>query len=169
MSIKILKELGDNKYEVEITPAEKPLGFQEVGFAMVHDYVEFTDWTHLQNLNGSTSNVKFWTRMTIPIRDFVKFILPKINSHPYSQEEHLKDRIHTEDDIYWNSEWQKGKYTSPRYKKGDNYPAYAEDNVIIKYWENKERKVAVRLRGETSYTIMTPKMFEMIKDKLQYQ
>jgi hypothetical protein len=168
MSIKILKELGNNKYEVEIPKESKPLGFQEVGFQMVHDYVEFHDWIYLTNEIGTTSDVKFWTRITIPIRDFVKFILPKINSHPYSQEEHLKDRIHTEDDKYWNSEWQKKKLTGPRFKKGDTYPSYAEDNVIIKYWENSERKIAIRLRGETSYTIMTPKMFEMIKDKLQY-
>lgn len=135
MSIKILKNLGDNKYEVEIPKVDKPLGFQEIGFAIVHDYAEFKDWTYLLNSDGSTSDVKFWTRITIPIRDFVKFILPRINSHPYTQEEHLKDRIHTENDIYWNSEWQKGKFDKPRYLKGDSYPAYAEDNVVIQYWE----------------------------------
>jgi hypothetical protein len=168
MSITILKELGNNKYEVEIPKEYKPIGFREFGFAMVHDYVEFHDWIYAQNENGPTSDVKFWTRITIPIRDFVKFILPKINSHNYAQEDHLKDRIHTEDDKHWNSECQKNKLTGPRFKKGDTYPAYAEDNIIIKYRENGERKIAIRLRGETSYTIMTPKMFEMIKDKLQY-
>src|SRR5688572_29286838 len=117
--MKILKDLGDNKYEIEVPPCNTIKGIRENDFQMVHDYVSFSAISYLQNSNGSSSNVPFWANIHIPIRQFVKFILPKINTHKYAQDEHFKDRVHDEDDKYWDKEWQKGKYKEPRYKKGD--------------------------------------------------
>lgn len=169
MSIKILKELGDNKYEVEITPVEKIIGLREVGFGIAHDYVHIDGYIWLNNANNSSSNVKVWQSLHIPIREFNKLLLPTFLKHTYCQPEHLDDRIHTEDDRYWNESWN--KLPAPRFKKGDKYPAYAYDNIAVRYYdtEKKTHMVALRLRDEAEYTIMTFKMFNMIKDKLKFE
>lgn len=169
MSIKIIKSLGDNKYEVEIPPPDGVRGLKEFTFGMVHDYVYFEGYEWLQNPDNSTSNTKFLTRIQIPIRDFVNVCLPFINKHRYSQPNHLKDREHTEDDPYWKSEFnEKLNLKGPRYKKGDKYPAYAFDSVAIKYYDEDKKQfmVSVRLRDEAVPTVMTIGMFNLIKDKL---
>lgn len=167
MSIKIIKDLGDNRYEVEIPPREKTC-FRESGFGLAHDYAYFEDWVYFQKENGCVSDVKVWSSFHIPIREFVNICLPWLNKHKYAQPEHLQDRVHTEDDQYWNSEWQKGEFKEPRFKKGDKYPAYAYNNTATFFWdeESKTRKVAVRMDGEADFTIMSVKMYNLLKDKL---
>ncbi len=167
--MKILKNLGDNKYEVEIEPYEKVKGLRENQFGMVHDYVYFSGPFNLKNADNSQSNINTHCSFQIPIRQFIKFILPKIQNHEYAQEKHLEDKEQYEDDPYWNSDFNKElRLKGPRWKKGDKYVNYAWDNVATYFRENKELKVAILMAGEKEPTIMSAKFFDEVKDKIDW-
>lgn len=164
--MKILEDLGNNQYKVEIQPQENNT-YRSNAFYIVHDYIRFDSniWLKNANPNGSTSNVKSFESIQIPIKTFAKIILPRLNEHKYLSEEHFKDRLHDEDDKYYES---KG-LDKPRYLKGDPYPAYSYQNEVVHFYENGEAKVAVALNGEKSFSIMTLNFFnEFVKDKIKY-
>lgn len=158
--MKILKDLGDNKYEVEITPVERKK-YRENNLLVAHDYVQFEGTDYFRREDLSISDVAFNTSIQIPIKAFFNVCLPFLKEHKYLQEYHFNDRTWTEDDKYENP---------PRYKKGDKYPAYSYQNEVIKYWDGEQYMVAVALHGEKHFNIMTLKFFNsFVKDKIDYK
>lgn len=152
----ILKNLGDNKYEVEIDP--KNSDYRETAFGVVHDYVFFEGNIYHQNPDKSTNfDCVSQERIQIPIKAFIEIILPKLIEHKYCKPEHLKDRVYTEDDTLWNSKYAENKFTGPRYKKGDKYPAYSYQTMAVKYWDSEKQHmmVAVLEYGEKYFNHVT--------------
>ena len=172
MNLKILEKLEDNKYLVEIKPIENSdLQARIMSFGVAHDYAYFIGNVSPVNKNGSIYfGAEIEARVHIPIRHFVKTVLPRLISHKYTQPEHLADRFHTEDDTTWNSKYNLNKnLTGPRFKKGDPYPAYAYGtNEVIYFYENGQKMVSVLLKGEREPNIVTEQFFEkFVKDKLK--
>ena len=152
----ILKNLGDNKFEVEIDSKES--SYRETNFAIAHDYVLFEGSFYPKNSDGSTNfDCVPTAKIQIPIKAFVEIILPKLVASKYCQPEHLEDRVHTEDDTLWNSKHAEGKFNGPRYKKGDKYPAYSFQSMVVKYWDSvkESRMVAILEHGEKHFNYVT--------------
>jgi len=167
MEAKLIKDLGNGRFEIEIPKIEKQ-EYRETEFGICHDYVYFDGYGYLQNPNGSISDKKIWTSIHIPIRGFLKIVLPKLLESEYTKPEHLKDREYTEDDKYFT----KYGLDKPRYKKGDKYPAYSYNNEVINFYDSKTKTkmVAFLIGGEAEYNIVTRKVFdEFIKDKLKFK
>lgn len=150
-NIKITKYLGINpdnnkaQYVIEV-PTDYDYKYNpsidEVKIA--HDYVEFRgsviigmtqdsktgNFPHIpKGVKGfGSNNLCIEGSLQFDIRSMIDIVLPYLNSHKYLQQEHLKDRIHTEDDRYYTQH----NLIKPRWVKGDPYPAYAYSAAIIK-------------------------------------
>lgn len=162
--MKILEDLGNNQYKVEILPRDKGQ-YREDGIRIVHDYIRFDSTIHFNNEDNTLSKISSYEGIQIPIKSFAKIMLPLLNKHEYLQEEHFQDRIQSEDDKYF----AKYNLDKPRYLKGDPYPAYSYQNHVVHFYEDGEPKVAVSLNGEKGFSITTLKFFnEFIKDKIKY-
>lgn len=165
--IKVLKELGDGKFEVQIEKDNS--GFRECGFEIVHDYIAFEGNEYGVNQNGSVNhNLAFKADIHIPIKAFNEVVLPMLINHKYCQSEHLADRLYEEDDTFWNHSSNKNKYTKPRYKKGDKYPAYSFENTAVIYYDSDKKcsMVAVCLVGEKYFNHVTLEFYnKYIKNK----
>lgn len=164
--MKVIKALGDNRYEIEMEPKEYK-GIRECGFGVEHDFAWFEGKIWAKNPDGSTNfHVYMHDDIHIPIKAFVEVALPMIIAHKYTQPEHLVDRAQHEDDKYFE---RYGK-TSPRWKKGDPYPAYSYEDVAIMYYDsnNKQKMVAVCLSGEKMFNHMTLEFYnKYVKNKTE--
>lgn len=172
---KIIDYLGENKFVVIIPPKvyDKNPDFDEV--IVAHDYVMFggscnfqmdrkPDGTYpYENTVGASNWISSHAYLQIGIREMIDVILPFLNNHEYLQKEHLKDREYDSDDKYY----EMYGLTEPRYKKGDQYPAYASAGTVM-YTdpETKERMVKFRRSGSASYETVTLKTYQLIKDTL---
>lgn len=163
--MKIIKQLNEEEFVISLADFDRK---KYVGdrIQVAHDYVRFSGTTNLQT---DTAHVKLNTRhascanqilipvdVTIDIKSMQKVVLPHLSGHKYLQPEHLADRIHTKDDEYWNTIYADGKFTKPRFKKGDKYPAYSYCTQIIYYIdEEKGQMVAISREGEKEYSHVT--------------
>lgn len=161
--MRVIKSLGDGKFEIQMEPKDKST-FRQCGFGVEHDYAWFDGTIHAKNLDGSTNfEVYIQDDVHIPIKAFIEVALPIILASKYAQPAHLEDRIHEKDDEYWNSKYaEKEGLKGPRYRKGDKYPAYSYQDVAISYWdgETKQKMVAVCLTGEKVFNHMTKQFFD---------
>lgn len=169
-NIKIIKHIEGNRYEVEIPLSDKKPDIEEI--SIQHDYVKFTGRDYLKN-NDLSTNLTLGVRSSIQIsiKSFMKIMLPLLVNHKYAQSEHLADREHTEDDKYWNSSLNDGKYTGPRWKKGDKYPAYSYITEIVQYFDTEKqcKMIAFCKNDDKNFSHMTLEHFnEFVKDKLTY-
>lgn len=163
--MKVIKSLGNNKFEIEVEPKEYK-GIRECGFGIQHDFAYFDGTIYAKNEDGSTNfDVFIKDDVHIPIKAFVEVALPMIIAHKYCQPEHLVDRLHEKDDEYY----EKHDKTSPRYRKGDKYPAYSYQDVAIEYYDdtNKQKMIAVCLTGEKVFNHMTLQFYtKYVKNKI---
>lgn len=132
-NIKLLDNLGNNKYLVEIQPIEKLKNVAHVRLIVAHDYMGIKNHSYLKDKDGSFTDIAYEQYIQIPIRGFSKVILPFWNGHKYTQEIHF------------------GKPNSPTYTYGTE---------IIAYYEEKELRYAIRLNGEENFEYVTEKFFE---------
>lgn len=165
--IKVLKVLGDNKFEIELT--KEKTEFRECGFSPNHDYIQFSGSEYGTNADGSINlDFSFKADINIPIKAFNEVILPYLLQCKFCQPEHLADRLQEEDDKYWNSGSNKGKFKGPRYKKGDKYPAYSYQDIAVEYYDrNKDcSMVAICLSGEKHFNHVTLEFYnKYVKNK----
>lgn len=84
--MKILENLGNNRYMIEIEQKE-----QLPSISIAHDYVRFYGQNYLTNPDNSVGPW-FNTDVTIQIRTMQQVILPLLNQHEYMQQEHLGKR-----------------------------------------------------------------------------
>lgn len=177
--MKIIKQIDDETFVISMKDVQKGVGAERIVIA--HDYLRILGHTGLyldrQELDRNfvlsgrhafcANVISIPVDVTIGIKSAQKVLLPLLQRHKYMQPEHLVDGEHYEDDKYWNSEWNKDKFTGPRFRKGDKYPAYSYNNQIIEYWENDELMVEFSLEGEKNYSKVTAKFFnEYVKPKL---
>lgn len=133
-NVRLLEDLGNNKYLVEIEPIER-LKASATRIIMAHDYVGIKKVGYLTNKDGSTSDIRIGEYIQISIRGFAKIILPFFNKHRYTQPEHF-------------------------IRKDGN--AYCYNIEVVSYYEEDKNELtyAVKLTGETEFTYVTEKFFE---------
>jgi hypothetical protein len=148
--MKIIKTLGDNRYEVEIIPVESPKGYRETEFQIVHDYFSITSDIYLKNTDNSISDVAYKANIHMPIKDFVEVLLPQVLVHEYTQPNHLAFRNKSGDE--------------------DEYWPYSRSNHVVHYYKDNVPMVAILLVEEGTHNHVTRKFFELfIKEKLTYK
>jgi hypothetical protein len=167
--MKIVKQIDENTFIISLKDYKKESG---IILNIAHDYVEFSGTTALQtdftimkdSLEGRhafcSNNISIPVDVQIPIKAFKDICLPKLLENKYLQEKHFEDREYAEDDIYWDKSFNIGKFTGPRYKKGDKYPAYSHYDQTIFYYENKEKMVAFLKAGDKNWNIFTYKFYK---------
>jgi len=167
--MKIINQIDEHTFVVSLKDEQRNVGAERIIIA--HDYLRIIGndsiETDMNTFKGSLSGehaycanrISVVSEVTMGIKSAQKIFLPYIQKHKYMQPEHLEDRIHTEDDKYWNEKWNKG-LEDPRYKKGDKYPAYSYSREIIEYWEDGELMVEFSLEGEKNYSKVTKKFFD---------
>lgn len=170
--MKILEVLGDDKYIVHIEPTPpKSEGITPDGFFVAHDYVQFNDSTAIYTEgstrlplgSGSTNMLMAKVSIQVPIRDFAYLYLPNLLKNKYLREEHFKDREWSEDDKYFKN----CGLTEPRYMKGDKHPPYAYGAGVYSYRnEDNQQMIAFRQVGSSTYSHVTPQIYEQIKGSL---
>lgn len=173
---KIIDYLGENKFVVLLPEEQEPDGNPgELNITIAHDYVRIEGPSHFQmerkgdsypykNKGGACNWVPSRASVTIPIRDMQKYLLPLLKDHPYLQPEHLKDRQYSEDDKYFKDYG----LDKPRYRRGDSYPAYAHQSVIITHYDKvKGWTVMFRRFGSSIMEIVSMDLFNKIKGMLQ--
>lgn len=93
---KITKSLGNNRYEIEVTPIVPHEVPMTIGVA--HDYVMFSSWTYLQTddnvrisgVSGGASNViPIQVSLQVPIKIMGQVGLPLMNDSKYLKSEHF--------------------------------------------------------------------------------
>lgn len=154
--IKVIEVLENNQFIIEIEKDSESL--RGCSFGVVHDYAYFEGNTYFDNKDGTVNfETRHKSKVHIPIKGFNEIVLPRLISNKYCKPEHLEDRIHDKDDDTWNSEFNRGKFTKPRYKKGDKYPAYSYQDIAIEYWDNEKQKamIAICLNGEKEFNHIT--------------
>lgn len=180
--MKIVKQIDDETFVISLKDVQT-LRYEPKRLIVAHDYFRIISrtglWTDSNEVKESLtgrhsmcSNVlNIPTDVTIGIKTAQKVLLPYLLKHEYMQPIHLADRTHTEDDKEWDKPYQKGKYTEPRYKKGDKYPCYSFNNEITEYWKDGQLMVEFSLEGEKAFSKVTKKFFdkfvkpELIKPK----
>jgi hypothetical protein len=161
--MKITKQLSDDEFVVKLEEQDKQRHFG-CKIDVVHDYVAFSSkgqlysegaFSLVENGRASGNTLSVFKCVQIPIKSMFKIVLPLLNSHPYLQEEHFKDRIYDVDDTYFKDHGQ----NKPRYLKGDKYPAYSYSNSIVRYWKENTPMIAFSMKGEKEYNHVTLKFF----------
>lgn len=145
--IKILEELGNNKFIVEIPNNDMPSSTTEL--VVAHDYIGFKNTTYTNNKDGSCNfNIRIPQYIQIGIREIIDIILPLLNNHKYCQQEHLK-------------------YTNKEGKIVDNY-TWATDVIGYYNSELNQYMYAVRMPNETTFNHVTEEFFnKWIKPNLK--
>jgi len=184
-NMEVIDQIDDETFVISLKKDQQDKFFGRERIIIAHDYLRIigSDLIHtgdkfyekngksacLKSRHGLCSNtISVPVDVTIGIKSAQKILLPYLSKHKYMQPEHLADRIHTEDDKDWDAEWQKGKYSKPRWKKGDTYPCYSSSHEVMEYWEDGELMVEFSLAGEKNYSKVTAKVFnECIKPKIE--
>ena len=160
---RIVDYLGNDLYVVKLPPEEESdLNPSIDAVTVAHDYVMFTgDCSFMMEQKdgkypykpkrGASNWRSSRASVQIGIREMYDIILPFLAQHPYLQQDHIKDREHSDDDKYYEQYGLK----EPRYKKGDKYPAYAYSGGIVKYYDNGQSMVAFRRTGEVAWNKVT--------------
>jgi hypothetical protein len=90
---KITKDLGNNKYEIEVTPVDTNNHTTIIGVA--HDYVLFSSYGHLYTKDGllikSSNTVPIQVSLQIPIVRMGQVGLPLLNNSNYLKPEHYNN------------------------------------------------------------------------------
>lgn len=160
--MKITKQLSDDEFVVKLEEKDRQRNFG-CKVDIVHDYVQFSAkgllYTELgvtiENSNSCSNTLSVFESIQIPVKSMYSIVLPLLNTHPHLQDEHFKNRIYTEDDKYFK---QNGA-ESPRFLKGDEYPAYSYNDFIVRYWKEGIPMVAFSLKGEKEFNHVTLKFF----------
>jgi hypothetical protein len=179
---KITKYLGINpengkaQYVIEVPTDEKEYNYNpSIDVVHVcHDFVEIESNTVIAMTYDSqgnypeipkgvagcgSNNLVLRTSVQVDIRTMIDIILPYFNNHKYLQQEHIGNRIHDEDDEYF----EHYGLTKPRYKKGDLYPAYTYSAAIV----SMGGEFYLRRKESTEVEKMSATSFNQVKDSLQ--
>jgi len=171
-------EQGNRKFIVEFPPEVRTMfNPTEKTIVVAHDYVQISTRSHMYQQNRGDGTFPYKNKtvcnwvddipvsVQISIRDMIDIVLPFLNNHQYCQQEHIADRVHTEDDKYYKDY----NLTEPRYKAGDKYPAYAYYGSAIKFYDpiEKQHKVAIRRTDQKNYDIISQDLYNSIKDTLE--
>lgn len=129
--MKITKKISEKRYEIELEEVDlNPVN----ELTIVHDYIAISSrgqiWTE-----DLSSNIEFQTIVMIPIRDYACLIRPMLENSGFLKREHLNDKS--------------GK------------PLYNQEEYIFYYYDpkKKERRVAIRPKGEIEYVDVTEKFY----------
>lgn len=111
--IKIIKQLGPTRFEVEIPLRDKT--HNNITMAVVHDYIRFDTTICIQGESsvsldhghtGGNCNIVFTDHsIQIPIAVMVNSILPALNEHKYCQPEHMNSGSYNygSKNLIWNN------------------------------------------------------------------
>lgn len=127
----IVKEISDTRFEVELEKHDYEYS-NEINMRIAHDYVQFeqvgsieTDYKKVPSLQTKhaycSNRLPVFQQIQIPIRAFVKVMLPILKMHEYCQPEHL---------VYKGEELYKNTYANIRYRndKDENMIAVPQDD-----------------------------------------
>lgn len=99
VGVKITKDLGNNKYEIEVTPVDTKNHI--LNFGVAHDYVLFSTYTAIytdDNVRikdpaggGSSNMLPILASIQIPIKMMGQVILPELNASDSLKPEHFND------------------------------------------------------------------------------
>ncbi len=168
--MKIIQQIDEDTFVISLKGEDRKKDVVD-RIIVAHDYVRFRSTDCLSTAGGGmptlygphafcANNISIPVDCTIDIKAMQNIVLPFLQKHKYLQPEHLADRVHTEDDTMWNSKANEGKYTKPRYLKGDKYPAYSFNTQIIGYRdEEKGEMVAFSLQGTKHFTHVPVNIF----------
>ena len=146
--MRIIKQLKEDEFVIKMEESDLKKNLHMI---VAHDYVEFDQSMGIQadndcpTLTGKFALCANWIRarfdVQINIRDMVDFVLPFLNSHQYCQKDHLK--------------------------MSDGSDNYCYEDSLITYFDKESGTpmVAVRMEGETKYSVMTRKVYNSIKGK----
>lgn len=106
--MKIIKELGENRYEVELEAkdlAVTNLYARETEIIVMHDYVRFKESMSLTNPNGSLGP-SIHSQVTIPISSMIKVVMDRLKNAPEIRPEQLENgRYSRLNEVIIDSNW----------------------------------------------------------------
>lgn len=138
--MKIIRQISENRYEIEIENQNNVRGLRQIGMQIVHDYIAFSGKHWFRQEDNSSSSVAAMVGIHMPIKTFIDVAMPLLLEHKYTKQDHLKER---EDG------------------KGGKYFPYTETPQAFRYWDEvqKTMMVAFHRRGEAKINRVTIEVF----------